>query len=172
MLTLEQLRALPVTWRALQRLPETVARENDVLPVSINEFGDVHVVLPELGSEDQSQLLEKLDFLMNCRITFDVAAAADLRPTIDLYYTGYNSEIQNCDFEFKYRCPKRWDSLRVTDDKNVRFCTDCQNSVTFCRTQEEVETLSAQGACVAFIDNSYLDGLEPYGLMGFIEAPP
>lgn len=177
MLTLEQLRALPVTRQMLDRVAEQIARENDALPVSIDEADEVyHFVLPELDPEAQSQLREKLEFLLNRDITFDVAHAADLRLIIDLYYTGNNSGIENCHFEFTYRCPKRWDSLRVTDDKNIRFCTECQKPVTFCRTKEQLETLAAQGECVAFFDDSYLKAFEGDvgdALMGMIiEAPP
>ena len=55
--------------------------------------------------------------------------------------------IQNCDFEFQ--CPLSWDSLSPTSKPSERFCGSCSRTVHFCTTQEELDTASLKGFCVA-----------------------
>jgi len=54
----------------------------------------------------------------------------------------------NCALAFE--CPQVWDALQATHDPDVRFCTQCRKSVTFCRTQEQLDELQGSGDCVAF----------------------
>ena len=55
--------------------------------------------------------------------------------------------IQNCDFEFQ--CPLSWDSLRPTSKPSERFCGSCSRTVHFCNTQQELDSASFKGLCVA-----------------------
>jgi len=50
---------------------------------------------------------------------------------------------------FEYRCDRRWEDLRTTDDKAVRFCDSCQHNVHFCDTITEAREHAWAGHCIA-----------------------
>lgn len=56
--------------------------------------------------------------------------------------------IENCAMSIE--CPKRWDSLTVTEKPNVRHCDACSREVTFCNDLAKLEQMTEAGACVAF----------------------
>ena len=58
-----------------------------------------------------------------------------------------NAEIRNCEFRFK--CPKTWDSLKKTDDESIRFCDQCNRTVHFCKTAGELQRAIIKNQCVA-----------------------
>ena len=51
--------------------------------------------------------------------------------------------------KFAYRCPKRWDHLRLTEDESVRHCDTCDRPVFYCRSIEDAKDHAADGHCVA-----------------------
>ena len=57
--------------------------------------------------------------------------------------------IQNCKFEFKFKCPLNWILLKKTDDENVRFCIKCEEKVYFCSSDEDTLTHVKAGHCIA-----------------------
>jgi uncharacterized protein (DUF1810 family) len=59
----------------------------------------------------------------------------------------FYNEIINC--EFSYKCPTDWDKLAKTNHINVKYCSECDNSVTLCRNQKEVDIASEKGICIA-----------------------
>jgi hypothetical protein len=58
-------------------------------------------------------------------------------------------DIENCSWKFEFQCPRRWASLRLTDDPNVRLCESCLQQVHLCQNDEEVLAHSQRGECVA-----------------------
>jgi len=68
-------------------------------------------------------------------------------------YSGYfaddNADIRNCKFAFK--CEKRWDDLEITsgNDKNIRFCQDCEQNVYRCRTDHQIKIAIMKNRCIA-----------------------
>src|SRR5438128_1836974 len=56
-------------------------------------------------------------------------------------------EIVNCDFAF--RCSKNWEAMQETNLASVRFCGECQKNVYFAQTNADLQSLSAEGKCVA-----------------------
>ena len=58
-----------------------------------------------------------------------------------------NPTITNC--EFKFKCPKKWDDLVITEDQKVRHCQQCNQSVTLCTSRKEIERLTSKGECIA-----------------------
>jgi hypothetical protein len=52
--------------------------------------------------------------------------------------------------QLDYECPMQWDELEKTEFAEIRFCTNCNKDVTFCTTERQVLTLTAEGECVAF----------------------
>ena len=58
------------------------------------------------------------------------------------------AKVEYC-VEFTYRCPQRWDTLQLTDDANVRYCSECERNVHYCQTAREAQNLADRGECVA-----------------------
>lgn len=52
--------------------------------------------------------------------------------------------------QFRYQCPKSWESLESTDDATVRFCKQCSKNVYFCSSLPEVRDHASKERCVAF----------------------
>lgn len=59
--------------------------------------------------------------------------------------------IENCNvpLRFDFECPKTWDQLEPTPDRNVRECNACNKTVHFAPTVPAARLLAAQGRCVA-----------------------
>lgn len=155
MLNLEQLKALPVCERALQLFPESVARENCVLPIAIN-CDTLHLIIPSdyLSNAIAGRpLLEMLQFILAREFTYELADRADLSSLVDLHYNAAYSKITNCDRRFTISCPKLWADLQTTDNVQVRFCNVCRKDVYFCRTDNELEAHSRLNHCVAIYDS-------------------
>jgi uncharacterized protein (TIGR02996 family) len=58
-------------------------------------------------------------------------------------------KIENCDTAFRFKCPKRWEDLKLTPDFAVRHCNACEKKVYFCRTLPEAQNHAREGHCVA-----------------------
>jgi uncharacterized protein (TIGR02996 family) len=50
---------------------------------------------------------------------------------------------------FDYLCDRRWEDLKSTDDKAVRFCDACRQSVHYCDTITEARRHAGDGHCIA-----------------------
>lgn len=59
--------------------------------------------------------------------------------------------IQNCGPRFQFKCPLVWDSLRITEDPEIRFCEVCSQNVYFCLTIEKAKARARDGQCVALL---------------------
>lgn len=57
------------------------------------------------------------------------------------------TELRNC--SFKFQCPKSWDSLKRTDQINVRYCDHCKENVYFCDSSRELREAIEKNYCVA-----------------------
>lgn len=55
--------------------------------------------------------------------------------------------FRNC--EFRYRCDQTWDGLQTTDDPMVRHCSECERSVHYCVSEEELVAAIKANQCVA-----------------------
>ena len=60
-----------------------------------------------------------------------------------------NLTIRNCPTQFRFVCPKTWDSLTLTDVDDVRHCDQCSRDVYFCVTDEETIAHAKAGHCIA-----------------------
>jgi len=56
-------------------------------------------------------------------------------------------EIRNCQFRFK--CPKAWGALKLTEIEDQRYCTECEQIVYFCKTNKQLMTAIQEDRCVA-----------------------
>lgn len=57
------------------------------------------------------------------------------------------NEIRNCEFRFK--CPMQWNALKPTDNKDQRYCNECNQIVYFCHTADELMDAIQADRCVA-----------------------
>jgi uncharacterized protein (TIGR02996 family) len=57
--------------------------------------------------------------------------------------------VENCELQFDFECPKRWEKLTTTADPAVRFCDSCQQNVYHCGSVEQAERHAWAGHCVA-----------------------
>lgn len=57
--------------------------------------------------------------------------------------------IRNCQFAF--RCTSTWDSLQRSEKEGIRYCTDCEKDVHFCRTAQELSDAVRLDRCVAIV---------------------
>ena len=57
------------------------------------------------------------------------------------------SEIRNC--EFRYKCPKLWESLDLTGNDAVRLCGQCNKTVHYCKTPLQLHAAIVANQCVA-----------------------
>jgi hypothetical protein len=55
--------------------------------------------------------------------------------------------IRNCIFRF--RCDRKWESLKPTENAGIRSCDDCGKFVYRCQTDEELVDAVSQNRCVA-----------------------
>lgn len=74
-------------------------------------------------------------------------------------------DILDCDWRFKFQCPKQWEGLAEGDDPAIRFCATCRRNVYLCMSDAEVGLHASQGHCVAI---GFTEGADLYGLMGDI----
>ena len=63
-----------------------------------------------------------------------------------------NATIRNC--TFAYKCNMNFDELNDTDNRNIKFCTQCQREVHYCATDEEIVDAIQRNKCIA-IYNPY-----------------
>ncbi len=89
-----------------------------------------------------------------------------------------SDEIRNC--EFKFKCPKTWDSLEKTPIAAQRYCGECQRIVIHCRTATELEWAIVRNLCVAISPvpskkpstEIPKDDKIPEMLLGYLITPP
>lgn len=74
-------------------------------------------------------------------------------------------DILDCDWKFRFQCPKQWEGLAEGDDPAIRFCATCRRNVYLCMSDEEVGRHASQGHCVAI---GFTEDTEFQGLMGDI----
>lgn len=76
---------------------------------------------------------------------------AQLQAKLDPYWIAIfdRPAIENCDKVFAFKCPKKWEYLKGTEDPLVRDCDACQKKVYYCHGMEEAYQHARQNRCVA-----------------------
>ncbi|MBP3960399.1 TIGR02996 domain-containing protein [Gemmata sp. G18] len=79
------------------------------------------------------------------------ARLRELRTALDPNWVAVfdRPKIENCEAVFQFKCPKRWESLKVINDPAVRHCSACQKNVYYCHTLPEAQDRARLGHCVA-----------------------
>jgi Ca-activated chloride channel family protein len=73
----------------IEQIPESVARENQVLPLSDDGNGTLHVLMSNPHDQDA---IEKLRFILDKKIVPVQAPAAELKEAIDRHFDGKDQE--------------------------------------------------------------------------------
>ncbi len=133
---------------ALELVPESVARENLVLPVRLERDG-LRVIIPDGPDYDRNDTIEKLRFILEREFIVDTADREAVCAAVDYHYRARYADISNCQPQFKFRCPKQWGELKRTADRSTRFCDVCQQTVFLCFKQSELQERASKGQCVA-----------------------
>jgi hypothetical protein len=69
--------------------------------------------------------------------------------------------LANC--KYAYKCTKTWEDLEITSSQEVRYCSDCQEEVYYCRTKLEIVSAIKKRKCIAiYLDDNYAS-LMPIG---------
>jgi hypothetical protein len=50
---------------------------------------------------------------------------------------------------FEYECHKKWKSLALTDDPDIRYCDCCKKNVYYCKTTKALKQAVQFERCVA-----------------------
>ncbi|MBA4189565.1 MAG: hypothetical protein C0467_16390 [Planctomycetaceae bacterium] len=101
----------------------------------------------------------------------------ELRPTLDPDWAIVfdRPSIENCDDEFAFKCPKKWEQLKGTDDPRVRHCNTCEKKVYYCLTDREARMRAERGLCVALASKVRYRPLDPdvqvVSTMGIMRMP-
>lgn len=85
----------------------------------------------------------------------------EIRSTIDWAWVARIDRvlIRGCEPTFEFECPKKWESLRATDDPSKRFCEICQKNVYYISNPSQTSRHLLKGACVA------ISTLSPLGVL-------
>ena len=63
---------------------------------------------------------------------------------------GKKGRISNCSINFKVKCPVLWESLEMTEQEDVRFCSRCEKDVYLCSTRKRAIAYAKLGRCIAY----------------------
>ena len=130
-------------------LPETVARERDVLIVS-NIDDQLTLTHPENGFGEEDR--KAIEYILNRPILWVTSQLHEIRTAVPVAY-GTVQDIDGCEWEFATKCPERWNNLEKTEQDTVRHCGTCNKLVHLCFAETEVRGHAEQGNCVCFISN-------------------
>ncbi|WP_339745262.1 hypothetical protein [uncultured Rubinisphaera sp.] len=148
---IENIETVIIDLAALDLMPESVARENAVLAVSIADE-KLRVIIP--ADDSQNDVIKKINILFpQIRLQIDTATRVEIEEAIKFHYPAKYSTIDNCKPDFQFKCPKRWYELTRTEQKYERHCSQCNRKVFLCRNIDEMNQHAAEGDCVAFLDD-------------------
>ncbi|MDB5306995.1 MAG: hypothetical protein JWO38_1197 [Gemmataceae bacterium] len=57
--------------------------------------------------------------------------------------------IENCTADFAFRCPGRWENLKVIGEVGERYCESCEQLVYYCHDISQARNHARLGHCVA-----------------------
>lgn len=154
-------------------IPASVAIENCAFPLEYDERRSTIL----LADDADEQTMERLEFILNRRLTIAFALREYVARLIEVAYGRRSGERESnsCGRRFRSQCTLQWSGLLPTSDENVRFCNDCSRPVYYCRDDEELRLRSSAGQCAAFDLYSIDRGSESIVgdlLMGDVELTP
>jgi molybdopterin converting factor small subunit len=147
---------------ALEMIPESIAREFQVLPL---EFDGKRLTLVFARGSEIPGRIAQLRLALNFAnpIRWSRGDARALALAIDEAYSLPDSEVANCPPEYRDRCPRLWLRLVPTPQSDVRVCQVCRCLVHLCQTESEEQAMEAEGRRVALfqpvVDSEAVDAL-------------
>lgn len=73
--------------------------------------------------------------------------------------------------EWDFVCPKKWNEMKPTENRKVRFCEDCKKNVYFCDNIIEARELGNQGCCVGIDVGVKREEGDTHGEMAIFGTP-
>ena len=126
-------------------VPESVARENAVMPVDLNrDFLTLACPNDNFGPVEE----DRLHFILKRPLRWVRVARDDILASIQRHY-GLSGGVDNCTWSFRYQCPHRWINFASTDDDVIRYCSVCQRNVHLCYDDDDVIRHASVGHCIA-----------------------
>ncbi|MDP1824163.1 MAG: TIGR02996 domain-containing protein [Archangium sp.] len=110
--------------------------------------------LEERGKPDEASWLRQESALRSLEGAALEAALLRLRELSAKVGTDFMASVarpavEGCPIRFGFKCPLKWEAMQRTAREELRHCAGCRQDVHFCRTLDEAQQLSRQGACVA-----------------------
>jgi hypothetical protein len=133
---------------AFDALPESVAREECVLPLSLAE-GVLRVVAGRREPEALTTSLRRVAYITRLRLRYSVADHGRVAALVHELFNSSFSEVSGCAAEFEVRCPRRWLELTPTSDPAVRYCGECGRQVFWADDEQAALSHARLGRCVA-----------------------
>jgi len=158
--------AFDVSPEAVEMVPESVARENDVLPLRYSPRR-LEVAMPD-ARDGNHELLAKLAFILNAEIVPHFADAAVVRDAVDAAYSLPWTRVSKCHARITQPCDRRWLELTETASSDRRLCLACDKLVHLCRTADDAARHAGLGHCVALLTRSETESVESMGLIEFV----
>src|SRR5262249_604451 len=140
--------------------------QGDAVAVSKAEFLRLTVELATQPEGAKGQRDQRLQRLQQLAAELDTAWLAVVSRLPIESCQGKKAEIESQPsyiIRFSYLCDRRWEDLRVTDDRAVRFCDVCKHNVHYCDTITEAREHATKGHCIS-VDLGVIrraDDLEP-----------
>lgn len=138
-------------------VPEWILREHCVLPFAVID-DLLHFYCPA-DLTNSVPLEDTLRLIAGRQVRLVPLARSRIIAIIDSYFGEppppfpgpIVPPIENCEPWFRYECPRKWDSLTLTDDASVRHCPECNEFVYQCSSGAELEAL--RGKRCVFINS-------------------
>jgi len=146
----------------LEIVPESVMMECCVLPFTDDGTRLTLFCAPDFNDDDE----EKIRFILDRKereTTFLRVDKGALMEAIERRLPPSEGTIENCEPQFRFKCPEVWSSLQETADPRVRLCNICRHEVHWCNSATAATELGRQGKCVALFSNC----AETLGLIEF-----
>jgi hypothetical protein len=144
-------RDMPISDALLDLVPRALVFECTIFPAA-DDGHSLTLLCCSDNPDLQHEETDRIEFLINRKVKWLPVERDLLERLIYNRFPLAHAEIQNCEPEFRFKCPKTWESLTETDNAKNRMCTECGRPVTWTDDAREAQRLGAAGECVAFSD--------------------
>lgn len=137
----------------IERVSEAIARGNRVLPFAADDTSLSLYVSEE--HPDLEFLRARLQKYLKQNIHFHPLPHSLIEGCLEMYYPATYSdftEIRDCAEQFRFVCPRTWDSLYPTDNPEARHCPECNETVYLCLGSDDLEKHRGKRMCFALGD--------------------
>jgi hypothetical protein len=129
-------------------MPESVAREECLLPLAVNGK-QLRVVAGRREATALDKSLRRAAYITGMGLRYSVAEYAQVAALVNELFNKCFTEVSGCVAEFEVKCPRRWLELAPTAAPPVRDCSVCQQQVFWANDAAEALAYARMGRCVA-----------------------